>query len=55
MRTNNIMMNSHLRVKGELLRVNIKRPWFKPELFEMPGITFVSHACTLIWYNYVLS
>ena len=34
--------NSTVRVKGELLRVTIKRPWFKPELFEYPGLSYVS-------------
>lgn len=37
------LAQSNMRVKGELLRVNIKRPWFKPELFEIPDITFVSN------------
>lgn len=31
-----------LKVKGELLRVNIKRPWFKPEVFEIPDLDYVS-------------
>lgn len=34
--------NSTVRVKGELLRVTIKRPWFKPELFENPQFSHVS-------------
>ena len=34
--------NSTVRVKGELLRVTIKRPWFKPELFENPDLSYVS-------------
>ena len=33
---------SNLKAKGELLRVNIKRPWFKPEVFDDPGLTYVS-------------
>ena len=39
---NEKLASSNLRVKGELLRVNIKRPWFKPELFEIPDLNFVS-------------
>lgn len=34
--------NSTVRVKGELLRVTIKRPWFKPELFDNPELSYVS-------------
>lgn len=34
--------NSTVKVKGELLRVTIKRPWFKPELFENPELSYVS-------------
>ena len=36
------LASSNMRVKGELLRVNIKRPWFKPDLFDVPDFTFVS-------------
>lgn len=39
---NEKLAQSNMRVKGELLRVNIKRPWFKPEVFEIPDLTFVS-------------
>ena len=31
-----------LKVSGELLRVTIKRPWFRPSLFENPSLSFVS-------------
>jgi len=36
------LAKSRMRVKGEMLRVNIKRPWFKPELFDNPEIDYVS-------------
>ena len=39
---NQKLAKSNLRAKGEMLRVNIKRPWFKPELFDIPDITYVS-------------
>lgn len=39
---NEKLASAKLRVKGELLRVNIKRPWFKPEVFEIPDLTYVS-------------
>ena len=31
-----------IQVSGELLRVFIKRPWFKPSLFDNPTLSFVS-------------
>jgi hypothetical protein len=40
---NEKLVQANLRVKGELLRVNIKRPWFKPEVFEIPDLTYVSY------------
>lgn len=40
---NQKLANSKMRVKGELLRVGIKRPWFKPEVFQNPEITYVSN------------
>ena len=46
------MAESKLRVRGELLRVNIKRPWFKPELFEIPDISFVSNTGPSACYQY---
>ena len=36
------LAQSRMRVKGEMLRVNIKRPWFKPELFDNPELDYVS-------------
>ena len=39
------LANSNMKAKGKLLRVNVKRPWFKPEIFEDPTLYFVS--CTL--------
>ena len=35
------MSNAKLKAKGKLLRVNIKRPWFKPEVFEDPTLNYV--------------
>ncbi len=40
------LAQSNMRVKGEMLRVNIKRPWFKPELFDNPEIDYVSCGTT---------
>ena len=34
--------NAKLQVSGQLLRVAIKRPWFKPSLFDNPTLNFVS-------------
>ena len=39
---NQKLSKASIRVKGELLRVNIKRPWFKPEIFDYPDLTYVS-------------
>ena len=39
---NEKLAKARLRVNGEMLRVNIKRPWFKPEVFEIPDLTYVS-------------
>ena len=36
--------SASLKASGELLRVSIKRPWFRPSLFENPVLYFVS--CT---------
>ena len=38
------MRQSNLKVKGKLLRVFIKRPWFKPEVFDDRNLEFVSNA-----------
>jgi hypothetical protein len=35
------LASSQMKAKGKLLRVNIKRPWFKPEVFEDPQLNFV--------------
>lgn len=35
--------SANLQASGELLRVFIKRPWFKPSLFENPILNFVSN------------
>ena len=34
--------SASLKASGELLRVTIKRPWFRPSLFENPLLYFVS-------------
>ena len=34
--------STSVRVAGELLRVTIKRPWFKPSIFEDTSLSFVS-------------
>ena len=36
------MSKASVRTTGELLRVFIKRPWFKPSLFDNPLLNFVS-------------
>ena len=36
------MNQADLKAKGKLLRVHIKRPWFKPEVFDDRKLNFVS-------------
>ena len=36
--------SASLKASGELLRVSIKRPWFRPSLFENPVLYFVSYT-----------
>ena len=38
---NEQLARSQMKAKGKLLRVNVKRPWFKPEVFEDPQLNFV--------------
>ena len=39
--------SASVKVSGELLRVTIKRPWFKPGIFDDTSLSFVSVvACT---------
>ena len=38
--------SAKLQASGELLRVFIKRPWFKPSLFDNPTLKFVSSKQT---------
>ena len=49
------MSNAELKVKGKLLRVHIKRPWFKPEIFDDRNLEFVScfvQQCFVFWFHY---
>lgn len=36
------MSQSSMKAKGKLLRIFIKRPWFKPEVFDDRNLKFVS-------------
>ena len=38
------LAKASLKVKAKLLRVFIKRPWFKPEFFDDRNLNFVSYA-----------
>ena len=38
----NAMASSNINVVGQLLRVTVKYPWFRPELFTFPELTMVS-------------
>ena len=42
------MSRATLKAKGKLLRVHIKRPWFKPSVFDDRNLEFVS--CILNYY-----
>ena len=42
----NAINSANLQASGELLRVFIKRPWFKPSLFDNPMLDFVSTYIT---------
>ena len=42
--------SASLKASGELLRVSIKRPWFRPSLFENPVLYFVSCTETHVHY-----
>ena len=37
------LASSQMKAKGKLLRVNIKRPWFKAEVFEDPQLNYVRY------------
>ena len=43
------MNQVNLKAKGKLLRVNIKRPWFKPEVFDDRNLEFVSYTTARTW------
>lgn len=40
----NAFIGADLKASGELMRVFIKRPWFKPSLFDNTVLNFVSHV-----------
>ena len=42
------MSQANLKAKGKLLRVHIKRPWFKPEVFDDRNLDFVSYATAIV-------
>ena len=42
------MSQSSMKAKGKLLRVYIKRPWFKPEVFDDRNLEFVSCVMTIL-------
>ncbi len=39
---NQAISSANVKVSGELLRVSVKRPWFKPSIFEDSTLSFVS-------------
>lgn len=43
--------SASLKVSGEVLRVTIKRPWFKPSIFEDPELSFVSYQVIQYYYH----
>ena len=43
--------SASLKASGELLRVTIKRPWFRPSLFENPAFYFV-RLCSITKFHY---
>lgn len=48
------MSKATLKAKGKLLRVHIKRPWFKPEIFDDRNLDFVSVINSYTCYDYDL-
>ena len=42
--------SASLKASGELLRVSIKRPWFRPSLFENPVLYFVSCIIVITFF-----
>ena len=47
--------SASVKVSGELLRVTIKRPWFKPGIFDDTSLSFVSmHVCSYSSNNEIL-
>ena len=54
------MSQSTLKAKGKLLRIHIKRPWFKPEVFDDRNLNFVSdlqlslHVLIISMHNAIL-
>ena len=47
----NAFNSANLQASGELLRVFVKRPWFKPSVFDNPILNFVStlKISTIMW------
>lgn len=45
--------SANLQASGELLRVFIKRPWFKPSLFDNPTLNFVSWELVNVHVDYL--
>ncbi len=54
------MSKATLKAKGKLLRVHIKRPWFKPAVFDDRNLEFVSYSynsytiISLLWILIIL-
>ena len=48
------MNQADLKAKGKLLRVHIKRPWFKPEVFDERKLNFVSCLASTPLISYII-
>ena len=48
------MNSAKVGIKGELLRVTIQRPWFRPSLFRSAQYQMVSICCTTILLRYII-
>ena len=47
------MNRARVKVKGELLRVTVNRPWFRPSLFENTDLTF--RVCMVAGWELLIS